>query len=192
MKRKVTIDDAKLVASIRAGSQAAGGALYDRALPVVERTLRRTLGSRDRDREDLIQIVMIELIRSLPRFRGEGPLDAFIARVTAHTVFKHLRRRVTESRIFEACEVDETPALAELPERASILRGLCARVRVHLDALEPDKAWALLLHRVDGHSVQEIARMMGVSITAAQARLTRARRELLARVADDPALAGAV
>jgi RNA polymerase sigma-70 factor (ECF subfamily) len=100
MNRKVR-SDAELVASIRAGSPSAGGALYDRTLPVVERMLRRTLGPRDRDREDLIQVVMIELIRSVPRFRGEGTLDAFVARITAHTVYKHLRRRKTENRIFE-------------------------------------------------------------------------------------------
>jgi DNA-directed RNA polymerase specialized sigma24 family protein len=66
------------------------------------------------------------------------------------------------------------------------------RVGHHLGALEPDKASTLLLHQAFGYSLKEIARMMNVSIAAAQGRLTRARKELLARLGDDPELASAL
>jgi RNA polymerase sigma-70 factor (ECF subfamily) len=170
--------------------KASGAALYARARPVVDRMLRRILGAGDRDHEDLAQLVMLELLRSLPKLRKEGSLDGFIARVTANTAYKHLRRRKTENRIFEDREtIDETPARSPLPERLSILRTLVDRVRHHLEALGPEKAWTLLLHHVDGRSMKEIARMTGISLAAAQARLFRARRELLTRVLHDPDLA---
>src|SRR5438046_2499714 len=93
------LDDVQLIAALREGDPAAASSLYDRARPVVDRSIQRVLGRRDRDHDDLAQMAMIELIQSIDRFRGDCPLDGWIATVTAHTVYKHLRRRKTETRI---------------------------------------------------------------------------------------------
>jgi RNA polymerase sigma-70 factor (ECF subfamily) len=186
-------EDEALVAAIRAGSKAAGAMLYDRAHPIVDRVLRRILGGGDRDHEDVAQRVMLELLRSVPNLRNDGSLDGFVARVTAHTAYKHLRRRKTENRLFETHEEagDDMPSPTPAPERLTMLRAFVARVRGHLEALGPEKSWTLLLHHVDGRPMKDIARMMGISLAAAQARLFRARRELLARLLADPELSPA-
>jgi len=41
----------------------------------------------------MVQIAMIELIRSLGRFRGECSLDTWTATISANVVYKHIRRR---------------------------------------------------------------------------------------------------
>jgi RNA polymerase sigma-70 factor (ECF subfamily) len=186
--RAPALDDAQLVAALIAGDASAAGAFYDRARPVVDRSIFRILGRRDRDHDDLAQMSMIELIGSIERFRGDCPLDGWIATVTAHTVFKHLRRRKTESRIFGPDDAMERTSSELVPEKRSVLRGVVGRIRDHLSALEPNKAWTFLLHHVCGYDLKEIAEITDVSVAAAQGRLSRGRRELLARLREDPEL----
>lgn len=185
-----TLDDTELLAALRVGDPSAATSLYDRARPVVERTIRRVLGRRDRDHDDLAQISMIALIESIDRFRGECALDGWIARVTAHTVFNHMRRRTTEARLFAADVAHEAHAEhGLLPDRRSSLRGAVARIRDHLAALDPNQAWTFLLHDVCGYDLREIAEITGASVVAAQKRLSRGRQELRAALRDDPAMA---
>jgi RNA polymerase sigma-70 factor (ECF subfamily) len=183
------LDDIELLGALREGDPSAAASLYDRARPVVDRAIRRILGRRDRDHDDLAQMSMIALIESIDRFRGECALDGWISTVTAHTVFKHLRRRKTESRIFEPELMPEAkPSHAPSPEKRSSLRSAVARIREHLDGLEPNKAWTFLLHDVCGYDLREIADITEVSVVAAQGRLSRGRRELLAKLREDPEL----
>jgi RNA polymerase sigma-70 factor (ECF subfamily) len=184
--RKPTVDDAQLVAAMREGDPTAAAAFYDRARPVVDRSIYRVLGRRDRDHDDIAQIAMIALIDSIERFRGDCPLDGFISTVTAHTTFKHLRRRKTEARIFAPEEASVGTEARELNgERKSTFRTAVTRIREHLEHLEPNKAWTFLLHHVCGYDLREIADITEVSVAAAQQRLSRGRRELLARLQQD-------
>jgi RNA polymerase sigma-70 factor, ECF subfamily len=183
------LDDGQLVAAMREGDPSAAGAFYDRARPIVDRAIFRVLGRRDRDHDDIAQIAMIALIDSIERFRGDCPLDGWISTVTAHTVFKHLRRRKLENKIFapeELSPANESRDLA-LDRRAS-LRTAVSRIRGHLNELESNKAWTFLLHHVCGYDLREIADITEVSVAAAQQRLSRGRRELLARLREDPDL----
>jgi RNA polymerase sigma-70 factor (ECF subfamily) len=183
------LDDAQLLAALREGDPSAAASLYDRARPVVDRSIYRLLGRRDRDHDDLAQIAMIGIIESIDRFRGDCALDGWIATVTAHTVFKHLRRRKTESRYFGPEDVPDSRESSTItPDKQSSLRSAVARIREHLDALEPNKAWTFLLHHVCGYDLKEIAEITEVSVAAAQGRLSRGRRELLARLREDPEL----
>ena len=74
------------------------------------------------------------------------------------------------------------------PDRQRALRGAVARIRSHLGVLESNKAWTFLLHDVCGYDLREIAEITEVSVVAAQGRLSRGRRELLARLREDPEL----
>jgi len=184
-----TLDDAQLVAALREGDPSAAASFYDRARPVVDRAIYRVLGRRDRDHDDLAQISMIALIESIERFRGDCPLDGWISTVTAHTVYKHLRRRKLETRIFAPEDGMVLEASRELSaEKHSSLKSAVTRIRSHLNALDPNKAWAFLLHHVCGYDLKEIAEITETSVAAAQQRLSRGRRELHARLAEDPEL----
>lgn len=185
---KPLLDDAEILAAVIAGDGSAAAALHDRARPQIDRTIVRLLGRGDPDHEDLAQLSTIELVRSLARFRGDCSLDTWISKIAAHTVWKELRRRRSERRLFESGGDVDPPSVQDL-DRDATLRSALGRVRRHLDAIESTKAWTVLLHDVCGYDLREIAEITEASVAAAQTRLVRGRRELHQRIAADPELA---
>lgn len=183
------IDDNEIVAALRAGDESAVTALHDRIHPTIERMLLRLLGRRDRDQEELSQRVFVQVIYSMPRYRAECSLDTWTSRITANTVFKELRSRRRARRVFAFGATTEGADPIVDGERAALDRSVLARIQHHLDALDPNKAWTLMLHDVCGYDLKEIAQITEASVTAAQTRLVRGRRELHERIEADPSLA---
>ncbi len=185
-------DDSELLAGLKRGDQAAASALHDRTRPVVERTLVRLLGRGDRDHEDLAQKALIELVFTIDRFRGDCSLDSWAATITAHVVFKEIRRRKTERRLFDGvADGVDAPSSTDIV-RESLSRSTLRRIQAHLAQMDEAKAWTFALHDICGYDLKEIAQITEVSVAAAQTRLVRGRRELHERIAADPELAAAM
>jgi RNA polymerase sigma-70 factor (ECF subfamily) len=177
---------------VRRGDRHAASVLHARLRPQVEITLHRLIGRRDPDQDDLVQISLIAVVTSLDRFRGDCSLDTWTARITAHTVFKELRRRRTARALVESVEDPADVASDASFEYEASLRSSLRRVRHHLDAMDPLRAWTVVLHDVCGHDLREIADIMECSVAAAQSRLVRGRGDLHERIAADPDLVGAL
>jgi RNA polymerase sigma-70 factor, ECF subfamily len=183
-------DDRALLAGLEARDRAASAAFYDRARPIIDRTLARLLGVRDPEYEDLAQIALYELVDTISRFRDECPLDAWLSLITARVVYREIRRRRLQRRIFTDAPQDElTGGLISVPAPFA-QRQAVARIREHLAAMDERRAWTFMLHDVHGYELKQIAAIMQASPSAAQSRLVRARRELHERIRNDPALAG--
>jgi RNA polymerase sigma-70 factor (ECF subfamily) len=186
----LAFDDSELLRALRDGHIEAATALHDRVRPQVDRTIRRLLGAGDVDHEDLVQLTMIEIVQSIDRFRGDCSLDGWVSTVAAHVVYKHIRRRRTERRLFGNVDADDAmPASTACVGREAQARSMLRRVLNHIGAIEEAKAWAYVLHDVCGYDLKEIAQITGVSVAAAQTRLVRGRREVHERIAADPELA---
>jgi RNA polymerase sigma-70 factor (ECF subfamily) len=186
------LDDAQLLAALTNGDEHAASELHDRLRPRVDATIRSLVGPGHIEHDDLAQQSFVELVLSLERYRGECSLETWAATITARTVFKFLRRRTTERKIFRAQpqpedEVSEPPSRFSL-SRQVVARDMAARVREHLDTLEPGKAEAFLLHDVCGFDAREVAGIAGISEAAAHARIARGRRELQQKLSEDPEL----
>jgi RNA polymerase sigma-70 factor (ECF subfamily) len=187
---RAPLDDRVLVKAVQAGDVTVASSLCDRVGPQVDRTIRRLLGSRDADRDDVAQLSLIELVSTIGRYRGDCSLDSWAQTVTSHVVFKHIRRRQLERSIFTdllAEDVLELSGVAQ-PDVRSSTRELLARVATHLDEMSAARAWAFVMHDILGYDLREIAGMTKTSVAAAQSRLVRGRRELHNRISADPSL----
>ena len=181
-------DDA-LVRAIREGQREVAAALCERVWPQVDRTVRRLLGASDSDRDDLCQLALLELVSTIDRYRRECSLDVWAQTVASHVVFKHIRRRQLERRLFTDLLADDPPAvLSTGVEQRATARNLLARIAGHLDRMNQTRAWAFILHDVMGYDLREVALMTKSSVAAAQSRLVRGRRELHESIARDPDL----
>ena len=184
-----SLDDLEIVSGVLAGDASVATAFHDRARPRIDATVVRLLGCREPDHDDTVQNALIALVASLARFRGECSLDTWIARVTAHVVWKELRRRTISRRVFDRGELDVEACEGERdPETRMAHRSDLVRIRAHFDAIDPIKAWTLMLHDVAGFDLREVAEITDASVAAAQSRLVRGRRELEDRLAADPDL----
>lgn len=185
-------DDSELLAAVRAGDPAVAAAFHDRVRPQVDRTIRRLLGPNDPDREDVVQIALVEIVTTIDRYRGDCSLDSWTSTLAAHVAYKKVRRRQIERRLFAAEpseDVAPTMPAGTTPEATASAAALLDRALGHLSKMDPSRAWAFVLHDVWGYDLREAAQIMEISIAAAQSRLVRGRRELHARIADDPELA---
>jgi RNA polymerase sigma-70 factor (ECF subfamily) len=188
------LDDSELLAALRRRDPSAATALHDRVRAQVDRTIRRLLGAGDVDRADVAQLALIELVTTIDRYRADCSLDTWTSTITARVVYKHIRRRKLERRVFGALDVGELherPGQSR-PTRDAVMRSSARRVLAHLDAIDEAKAWTFVLHDVYGYDLREVAEITAVSVAAAQTRLVRGRREIHERIAGDPELAHAL
>ncbi|HEX6765561.1 MAG TPA: RNA polymerase sigma factor, partial [Polyangiaceae bacterium] len=179
--------DRELVNAVIAGDTRASAAFYDRLKPVIERTLGRLLGSRDPAYEDLFQQTLVALVESIDRFRNECPLEAWASIVAARIVYRHIRRRRLERRLFVVSDV-EGEILPRAAPAAPALRSAIRRVEAHLREVSEERSWTFLLHDVMGFGLAEVASITGASESAAQSRLVRGRKEIHSRIAQDAEL----
>lgn len=187
---RAAVDDATLIAEVKAGNPAVAGLFCQRILPVVDRTVRRLLGRDDSDREDFAQIAIIELVKAIGRFRQESSLDTWVSAVTAHVVYKQIRRRPFERHVsIDLVEDEILQSWRPTGEGLVAVREALSRVLRHLEGVGKKLAWSFILHDVLGHSLTEVAAIMGVSESAAQSRLVRGRARLHKRIEEDPELA---
>jgi RNA polymerase sigma-70 factor, ECF subfamily len=181
--------DALLVMGLRARDESLAELFYERARPLIDRTLGRLLGRNDPDYEDVAQIALHELLESIDSFRRDCPLDAWISILTARTAYRQLRRRRVERRIFSAQPIAHVESLTKTLPAPFAAREALARLVDHLTQMDEGKAWSYLLHDAYGYDLTEIAQILDISLSAAQSRLVRGRRELHQRIEDDPELA---
>ena len=112
---------------------------------------------------------------------GACDLPSWSSAVAAHVALDALRRRVRERKLFrDEPVVEGVRAVDNNPERAAAAGQDVARVQGVLARMKPKHAEAVLLHDVLGHDLSEIATITGASVAAAQSRLVRGRKELLA------------
>lgn len=181
---QMTTVDEVLVARAKAGNEAALETLF-RHFEAPVYTLARRLTRTSHDAEDVLQDTFLEVVRSIRRFRGDGPLEGWIRRVAASKALMKLRR--------QASRVPEEELSAELADAVAANRDhgvapvATAPERLDLQAALarlPDTARVVIwLHDVEGYSHDEIAAMAGKTASFSKSQLARAHarlREILA------------
>jgi RNA polymerase sigma-70 factor (ECF subfamily) len=183
--------DEKLIEAFENGERQVAARLYDKLIGIVDCTLYRILGAHGNDHDDLVQSAFEQIVLTLVRrrFARACSLSSWAGTVTTHLALNVLRSRTRERSVIDRNQDVAIEAPSRRPEddveRNAGTREELARLREHLARIKPEKAEALVLHDVLGHELVEVAVLTGVSITAAQSRLLRGRRELQRRVLAD-------
>ena len=175
-----------VLAGVVAGERWAHAALYDQLFPVVARTLQKVLRDTSGDYEDLVQVSFERIVRTLTSERGAqvSNLSGWAGSIAAHVALDALRGRMRERRLFERESIGQ-PRVEGVPA-PSLERQLEARKQLEwlqhtLSRMSPDQAQTILLHDVLGHGLADVATIMGVTVAAAQRRLSRGHQELVRR-----------
>lgn len=152
----------------------------------VARLLYRLFGP-DADIEDVYQAVFVEVLRSLPAFKGHAKLSTWIHRITLNVAYQEMRMQYRERAV--RCADDPETVLAALPavdayDRADARRQLYEG----LSTLDAKKRIAVLLHDVEGYTLKEIGEQLGrpLQTVASQVRTGRAQlAKFMAEHAED-------
>lgn len=157
--------------------------------PLVERQLVRYPIS-DEDREDLVQVTLLQVVRRLTSFRGDSSFSTWLFRVTANEALMLMRsQRRLRARVRSGVEADELARLADRrADDVEAADGRMARIeRRHaveraIEALPADYRDVVDAHYIRELGLEDIARSLDVTESAVRSRLHRARarlRELL-------------
>jgi RNA polymerase sigma-70 factor, ECF subfamily len=186
--RPASLTHDAILAGVQAGERWAHAALYDQLYPVVARTLEKLLRDSSFDYEDLVQVTFERIVRTLigERRAPVANLFAWASSIAAHVALDALRRRARERRLFERGSASFS--LVGRVAAPSLERQLEARQKLDwlqhtLSRMNADQARTMVLHDVLGHGLNEIASIMGVTVAAAQRRLSRGHQELLRHAA---------
>jgi RNA polymerase sigma-70 factor, ECF subfamily len=128
--------------------------------------------------EDLAQEVFIQLFRKIGSFRGESAFTTWLHRMTVNQVLMHFRKRSV--KLEQTTEEGETPVQivrgTENPNKMPVVD------RIALDKaiaqLPPGYRTVFVLHDVEGHEHEEVARILGCSVGTSKSQLHKARMKL--------------
>ena len=140
----------------------------------------RMLG-RDADVDDLVQDSFLEAFRGLERLETPQAFGSWLGSIVVRTASKRLRRRSLLTRLglrrstpIDADEVISNGAPPDIRSELSAIYGC-------LDAMHHESRLALILHRVEGMSLPEAAKAVGVSLSTIKRRLAAAEKLLADR-----------
>ena len=143
--------------------------------PLVYRHLRRIFGPRA-DVDDIYQAVFIEVLRSLPHFKGRAQLGTWIRRITWNVAYDEMRRGYRHDGVHDAG--DETP---KTPDHET-----CQTLYAGIAALDEKLRLPLLMHDIEGMTLKEISQTLGRPLPTVASQVQRAR-EAIARYLRDGA-----
>lgn len=169
--------DTTLVLAARAGEKWAQEALFKRHARTVNGLAYRLLG-RDEEVDDLVQEAFLAALRSLDRLENPQAFAAWLCSILVRTAHKTLRRRAMLTRLGLRRSAPIDPDVVMSRSTPPDVRQELEAIYGVLDRMRPEVRVALVLQRVEGLSVPEIAERMGLSISTVKRRLAAGEKRL--------------
>jgi RNA polymerase sigma-70 factor (ECF subfamily) len=174
--------DAEILKKLQAGDEAAFAWLVEQNKNKVLNTCYRFLFNRE-DAGDISQEVFIEVFRSIGSFRQEADLATWIHRIAVNKSLDFIRKKNRKKRISEIKNffnldhvAAETKTLGEFDPARKMEQE--ERLRIMQEAINrlPEKQGiAFTLSKCDGFGNHEIAAVMGLTLSATDALVHRAK-----------------
>lgn len=177
--------DVELARRAAAGDNAAFEELYRRHYRRVYSLCLRMMGN-PTEAEDLTQEVFTHLYRKIGSFRGESQFTTWLHRMAVNQVLMHFRKSSTRKEL--TTDEGETPIQIVRGTENANRMPIVDRIAIEkaVQQLAPGYRTVFVLHDVEGHEHEEIARMLGISEGTSKSQLHKARlrlRELIRKQA---------
>ena len=176
------VTEPELIARVLAGDRIAGRELYDAHAPRVFRLAYRLTGDTELARE-FTQDTFVRAFNRLADFRGDAAFSTWIHRITI-TVVANAMRKVRRLRERETDLTDLDSAQPSGGEARRVDPDLRERLAKAIDALPDIYHTTLIMHDLEGYTHTEIAEVLGVAEGTCKSRLSAARAQLRAALAD--------
>ncbi len=180
--------DIALMRRIGAGDHDAFAELVGRHQNAVVGTVAKMLGNAT-DAEDISQQVFMRIWRHAKRYRPEAKFTTYLFTITRNLVFNETRRRSRKKEV-SSDERQETSnaTISDSPDRQPDAELLQAEMRRAVDAaiakLPDAQRLAVVLRRYEQMPYEEIAEVLGITVSAVKSLLFRARTTLREALAD--------
>ncbi len=178
--------DAALMLRVKRGDDAAFAELVDKYKQPVMNLAYRIL--RDAaEAEDVAQNVFLQAYKSAPRYQASARFSTWLFTIARNLCLNEIRRRSrhpTDSLEATGPDADEQPARqfedrkVPLPTDAALQGELAQKIELALAELPEIQRTAILLCRRDDLSYEDIARVIGCSLSATKSLIHRGRETL--------------
>src|SRR5215470_2948118 len=178
-------EEAQVLASAKSGQEAAFAELCRASAKKILRVAYRITKNHE-DAEDAVQDSFLRAFLHMEHFEGRSSFSTWLTRIAINSALMILRRRrnsseipVEDSRDSEAVgwcqEIEDS---APNPEKQYLAQERERLVRRVIRGLRPSRRGVLEMQHFQDYSIEEIARVMGISVGAVKARLFHARKAL--------------
>jgi RNA polymerase sigma-70 factor (ECF subfamily) len=182
-----TESDVALMLRVKDGDQEAFRTLIERHQRAVINVIHRAIDDAW-EAEDLAQRVFIQVFRSASRYKPTAKFTTWLFTITHNTILNEHRRRArhaTQSLDAMAQPDDSDEAGVQVadpragdPAREAAERELQERIQQAIERLPDAQRTAVILCRFEGLAYEEIAQVLGCSVSAVKSLLHRARQTL--------------
>ena len=179
--------DVALMLRVRDGDTDAFRVLVERHQRAVINTIHRAIGDAW-EAEDLAQRVFLQVYRSAKRYQPTAKFTTWLFTITRNTILNEHRRRSRHAA--ESLEALQDPADTESagwqapdttspnPAQEVVENELKKKIMEAVEELPETQRTAVILCRYEGLSYEEIAQVLGCSVSATKSLLHRARLTL--------------
>jgi RNA polymerase sigma-70 factor (ECF subfamily) len=181
--------DAALVGRATQGDVAAFGVIVERYQRPMAALVSRMTANPD-DVDDIVQELFLRAWKGLPRFRGDAQFSTWLYRIAVNTAIKHRSRHRNENALSLSADnlvggldalhapSDAAPTQGGDPFRAAHQKEREETVRRAVMSLPDKQRSVVVLHYFEGHSCEEISKIVGCSLGTVWSRLHYACKRL--------------
>jgi RNA polymerase sigma-70 factor (ECF subfamily) len=176
--------DAVLVPAAKRGDARAFEKLVFRHKPRVLAAAQSITVNRE-DAEDVVQESFHKAFLHLDGFQGKSLFSTWLTSIVTNQARMLLRRRRRAFKVYSVSPDDGAQSVSEVfvdgspnPEESCARREYIEILANAINRLSPTIRRTILLREIEEHSLKETAQILGASIPAVKARVSRGRREL--------------
>ena len=168
-------EEKELVAQILSGNKERYAVIVDEYQQIVANLCYSLVGN-SVDVDEVVQRVFVDLYEALPRFQFKSRLSTFVYRMTVNVVAKEMKHRGRYTTLEEG--VAERQGSEPSSEEKRINEERLAKLREAIGRLKPEQRTALVLYTYDNLSYNDIAEVIGASLSKVESLIFRAKKNL--------------